>query len=54
MLERYDTNHRPSPPQLVIPKHHGEKLLDIPDDALSEILVFIGPLLPFLETGFGV
>ncbi|CZT00852.1 related to protein kinase C inhibitor-I [Rhynchosporium agropyri] len=23
---------------LVIPKHHGEKLLDIPDDQLSEIL----------------
>lgn len=23
---------------LVIPKHHGEKLLDIPDDSLTEIL----------------
>jgi hypothetical protein len=23
----------------VIPKHHGEKLTDIPDDALTEILV---------------
>lgn len=25
--------------QLVIPKHHGAKLTDIPDDALTEILV---------------
>jgi len=25
--------------QLVIPKFHGEKLTDIPDEALSEILV---------------
>ncbi|PHH56280.1 Hit family protein 1 [Ceratocystis fimbriata CBS 114723] len=25
-------------PQLVIPKHHGAKLADIPDDQLSEIL----------------
>ena len=24
--------------QLVIPKHHGEKLTDIPDDQLNEIL----------------
>lgn len=23
----------------MIPKHHGEKLTDIPDDALTEILV---------------
>lgn len=26
------------PTQLVIPKHHGRTLLDIPDDQLSEIL----------------
>ena len=26
--------------QLIIPKHHGAKLTDIPDDALLEILVF--------------
>jgi hypothetical protein len=26
-------------PQLVIPKFHGEKLADIPDDYLTEILV---------------
>jgi uncharacterized protein (DUF3820 family) len=25
--------------QLVIPKYHGEKLTDIPDDYLSEVLV---------------
>lgn len=25
--------------QLVIPKHHGEKLTDIPDDSLTELLV---------------
>jgi len=25
--------------QLVIPKFHGEKLIDIPDDQLREILV---------------
>lgn len=24
--------------QLVIPKHHGEKLTDIPDDCLAELL----------------
>ncbi|KAK8910367.1 hypothetical protein QC760_001321 [Botrytis cinerea] len=24
---------------LVIPKHHGEKLVDIPDDQLEEILI---------------
>ena len=33
--------------QLVIPKHHGEKLTDIPDDALTEILVrysFLPPI----------
>jgi hypothetical protein len=27
------------PSQLVIPKFHGEKLTDIPDDTLAEILV---------------
>lgn len=25
--------------QLVIPKHHGAKLTDVPDDQLEEILV---------------
>jgi hypothetical protein len=25
--------------QLVIPKYHGEKILDIPDEDLQEILV---------------
>jgi diadenosine tetraphosphate (Ap4A) HIT family hydrolase len=38
---------------LVIPKHHGEKITDIPDDILSEILVCLLPLgadeLPCLE-----
>ena len=29
--------------QLVIPKHHGPKLADIPDDQLSEILVSENP-----------
>jgi len=31
--------------QLVIPKFHGEKLTDIPDDHLSELLVWGGPTL---------
>jgi diadenosine tetraphosphate (Ap4A) HIT family hydrolase len=26
------------PPQLIIPKHHGAKLHDIPDDQLTELL----------------
>ncbi|KAI1063904.1 hypothetical protein LB506_005263 [Fusarium annulatum] len=30
---------------LVIPKHHGAKLADIPDDHLTEILASIGTLL---------
>jgi diadenosine tetraphosphate (Ap4A) HIT family hydrolase len=30
--------------QLVIPKHHGEKLVDIPDDSLSEILPVVKKL----------
>ncbi|KAH8595177.1 HIT-like domain-containing protein [Bisporella sp. PMI_857] len=34
---------------LVIPKHHGEKLADIPDDALSEILPVVKKLV--LATG---
>ena len=29
---------RPAIVQLVIPKHHGEKLTDIPDDSLAELL----------------
>lgn len=29
---------------LVVPKHHGEKLTDIPDDALSEILPVVKKL----------
>ncbi|RDL30448.1 HIT-like protein [Venustampulla echinocandica] len=29
---------------LVIPKHHGEKLTDIPDDALAEILPVVKKL----------
>ena len=29
---------RPAIVQLVIPKHHGEKLTDIPDDCLAELL----------------
>jgi len=29
---------------LVIPKHHGEKLTDIPDDALTEILPVVKKL----------
>ncbi|CAG8954180.1 hypothetical protein HYFRA_00005800 [Hymenoscyphus fraxineus] len=29
---------------LVIPKHHGEKLIDIPDDQLSEILPVVKKL----------
>jgi diadenosine tetraphosphate (Ap4A) HIT family hydrolase len=29
---------------LVIPKHHGEKLTDIPDDSLSEILPVVKKL----------
>lgn len=33
------TTHSLTPPsQLVIPKHHGAKLTDIPDDALTELL----------------
>jgi diadenosine tetraphosphate (Ap4A) HIT family hydrolase len=33
------SNHRLQPiAQLIIPKHHGAKLHDIPDDQLSEIL----------------
>ena len=32
------------PAQLVIPKHHGAKLTDIPDDALSEILPVVKKL----------
>jgi diadenosine tetraphosphate (Ap4A) HIT family hydrolase len=31
-----NTNKRPV--QLIIPKHHGVKLTDVPDDALTEIL----------------
>lgn len=31
-------------PQLVIPKHHGAKLTDIPDDALTEILPVVKKL----------
>ena len=31
-------------PQLVIPKHHGAKLTDIPDDQLSEILPVVKKL----------
>lgn len=27
-----------NPKKLVIPKHHGEKLIDIPDDSLTELL----------------
>ena len=34
---RYDTNT--CLVQLVVPKHHGAKLTDIPDDSLQEILV---------------
>lgn len=30
--------------QLVIPKHHGAKLTDIPDDQLSEILPVVKKL----------
>ncbi len=30
--------------QLVVPKHHGEKLVDIPDDALAEILPVVKKL----------
>jgi diadenosine tetraphosphate (Ap4A) HIT family hydrolase len=30
--------------QLVIPKHHGPKLTDIPDDQLSEILPVVKKL----------
>ena len=33
------TNNSSVIKQLVIPKHHGVKLADIPDDQLSEILV---------------
>jgi len=32
----------------VIPKHHGEKLTDIPDDALTEILVRLQFRIPAL------
>ncbi|KAL2877520.1 Adenosine 5'-monophosphoramidase [Colletotrichum sp. CLE4] len=32
------------PPQLVIPKHHGAKLSDIPDDQLSEVLPVVKKL----------
>lgn len=34
---RMDANESPAK-QLIIPKHHGAKLHDIPDDQLTEIL----------------
>lgn len=39
----------PRTPQLVIPKHHGAKLTDIPLDHLSEVMVSLAsPCLPHL------
>lgn len=41
-------------PQLIIPKFHGEKLADIPDDHLTEILVCITTLeYPYKHTHLG-
>jgi hypothetical protein len=38
--------------QLVIPKFHGAKLMDIPDDHLGEILVCVDPKpIPFRHVG---